>query len=77
MAISDQDISEVIALYLERYPEEAVDLAEPLRHLSTGQGFASRRNFTMHVTAGALLVRGDEILLVDHLAYGITLQPGG
>ena len=32
----------------------------------------------MHVTAGALLVRGDaEILLVEHLAYGITLQPGG
>ncbi|MBK3521171.1 MULTISPECIES: hypothetical protein [Streptomyces] len=32
----------------------------------------------MHVTVGALLVRdGTEILLIEHLAYGITLQPGG
>ncbi|MGW3176705.1 NUDIX hydrolase [Streptomyces sp. NPDC001153] len=32
----------------------------------------------MHVTVGALLVREDsEILLIEHLAYGITLQPGG
>ena len=32
----------------------------------------------MHVTVGALLVCGDAgILLVEHLAYGITLQPGG
>ena len=32
----------------------------------------------MHVTAGALLVRGGtEILLVEHRAYGMVLQPGG
>ncbi|MET9648567.1 NUDIX domain-containing protein [Streptomyces syringium] len=32
----------------------------------------------MHVTAGALLVRDNaEVLLVEHRAYGITLQPGG
>ncbi|MGP3913028.1 NUDIX hydrolase [Nonomuraea sp. 10N515B] len=32
----------------------------------------------MHVTVGALVVRsGAEILLVEHLAYGIILQPGG
>jgi 8-oxo-dGTP pyrophosphatase MutT (NUDIX family) len=31
----------------------------------------------MHVTAGALLVRRAEILLVEHRAYGIVLQPGG
>ena len=31
----------------------------------------------MHVTAGALLVRGTEILLVEHRAYGIVLQPRG
>lgn len=31
----------------------------------------------MHVTVGALLVRGTEILLVEHRAYGIVLQPGG
>ncbi|MFF1907203.1 NUDIX domain-containing protein [Kitasatospora sp. NPDC058218] len=32
----------------------------------------------MHVTVGALLVRDEaEILLIEHRAYGITLQPGG
>lgn len=32
----------------------------------------------MHATASALLVRGTgEILLVEHLDYSLTLQPGG
>ena len=31
----------------------------------------------MPVIAGGLLVRGAEILLVEHRAYGIVLQPGG
>jgi 8-oxo-dGTP pyrophosphatase MutT (NUDIX family) len=78
VAISDSDITSALSAYLECYPDEAALLAEPVRLLSEGGGFASRRNFAMHVTAGALLVRGDaEILLVEHLAYGITLQPGG
>ena len=63
--------------YLERYPEEAALLSEPVQLLSQGGDFASRRSFPMHVTAGALLVRGAEILLVEHRAYGIVLQPGG
>lgn len=78
MAITDSDIAGVLDAYLERHPHEAGQLAEPLRFLAEGRGFASRRTFPMHVTAGALLVRdGTEVLLIDHLAYGITLQPGG
>ncbi|WP_329431360.1 NUDIX domain-containing protein (plasmid) [Streptosporangium sp. NBC_01495] len=78
MAISDADILGALSAYLKRYPEEAALLSEPVQLLSQGGGFASRRNFRMHVTVGALLVRGDaEILLVEHLAYGIPLQPGG
>ncbi|GAA3821588.1 NUDIX hydrolase [Streptomyces chiangmaiensis] len=78
MAISDSDISGVLAAYLERYPEDAGQLSEPLRLLAQGGDFASRRSFPMHVTVGGLLVRdGTEILLIEHLAYGITLQPGG
>lgn len=71
------DISSALESYLERYPEEAGMLAEPLRMLSQGGEFSSRRNFPMHVTAGVLLVRDDKILLVEHRAYGIVLQPGG
>ncbi|MGW2105103.1 NUDIX hydrolase [Streptomyces sp. NPDC001948] len=78
MAIADSDIADALGAYLERYPDEAEQLAEALRLLAQGRGFASRRSFPMHVTVGALLVRdGTEILLIDHLAYGITLQPGG
>ncbi|MGH8966447.1 MAG: NUDIX hydrolase, partial [Actinomycetes bacterium] len=78
MAISDSDILSAVSAYLECYPDEAALLGEPLRLLSQGGDFASRRNFAMHVTVGALLVRGDaEVLLVEHRAYGITLQPGG
>lgn len=78
MAISDSDIARTLSAYLERYPEEAGLLAEPLRLLSHGEGFASRRNFSMHATAGALLVRGGtEVLLIEHEAYQLLLQPGG
>lgn len=78
MAISDSDISSALSAYLECYPDEAASLSEPVKLLAQGAGFASRRNFSMHVTVGALLVRGGaEVLLVDHLAYGIPLQPGG
>ncbi|ATM24602.1 NUDIX hydrolase (plasmid) [Streptomyces alboflavus] len=78
MAISDAEIMSVVAAYLEQYPEETGLLAEAVHLLSQGAGFASRRTFPMHVTAGALLVRdGSEVLLVQHRAYGITLQPGG
>lgn len=77
MAISNQDISSTLASYLECHPDEAALLPEPLRLLSQGEDFTWRRSFPMHVTAGALLVRGAEILLVEHRAYGIVLQPGG
>jgi 8-oxo-dGTP pyrophosphatase MutT (NUDIX family) len=77
MAISNRDILSALASYLELYPEEAALLAEPVRLLSQGGDLASRRNFPVHATAGALLVRGTEILLVEHRAYGILLQPGG
>ncbi|WP_090933447.1 NUDIX hydrolase [Nonomuraea jiangxiensis] len=77
MAISDVDISSALSAYLERHPGEAGPLSEPVQLLSQGSDFASRRNFPMHVTVSALLVRGAEILLVEHRAYGILLQPGG
>lgn len=77
VAIGNLDISGALAGYLECYPAEAALLSEPMRLLSLGGDFASRQNFPMHVTVGALLVRSTEILLVEHRAYGIVLQPGG
>jgi 8-oxo-dGTP pyrophosphatase MutT (NUDIX family) len=78
MAISDSDIVSVLSSYLERHPHETALLSEPLRLMRHGRDFASRRTFPMHATVGALLVRRNtEILLIEHRAYGITLQPGG
>ncbi|GGS76962.1 NUDIX hydrolase [Nonomuraea spiralis] len=77
MAITDSDILGTLTAYLERHPDEAALLSEPVQLLSQGGDYASRRNFRMHVTVGALLVRDAKILLVEHLAYGIPLQPGG
>lgn len=77
MSITDTEIASAVAGYLDRYPHEKALLAEPLQLLSQGKDFAHRRSFPMHVTVGALLTRGEEILLVGHRAYGITLQPGG
>ncbi|MGH7665341.1 MAG: NUDIX hydrolase, partial [Gemmatimonadaceae bacterium] len=69
MAISDSDISSALSAYLERYPDEAAQLSEPMQLLHQGENFASRRTFPMHVTVGALLVRNDaQILLVEHRA---------
>lgn len=78
MAINDQDIREALADYLDCHPDEFASLAEPLRILVTRTGFVSRTSYPMHVTLGALVVRGaSEILLIRHRAYGLTLQPGG
>ncbi|WP_285688951.1 NUDIX domain-containing protein [Actinoplanes sp. NBRC 103695] len=77
MSIADSEIAGILAAYLDRHPEETALLAEPVELLARGKDFASRRNFDMHVTVGALLTRGEDILLVGHRAYGIPLQPGG
>lgn len=61
MATINPDISGALASYLERYPGEAALLSEPVRLLSQGGDFASRRTFPMHATAGALPVRGHRI----------------
>ncbi|QWF85820.1 NUDIX hydrolase [Amycolatopsis sp. CA-230715] len=78
MTIGDSDIADTLTAYLDRFPEETTQLAEPMRLLRLGTNFASRRTFPMHATVGALVTRpGPEILLIEHRAYGILLQPGG
>jgi len=78
VSITNSEITSVVTAYLDRYSLETMLLAEPIRLLGQGHDAASRRTFPMHVTVGALLIRGGtEVLLVGHRAYGITLQPGG
>ncbi|MEU6073883.1 NUDIX domain-containing protein [Micromonospora sp. NPDC047074] len=72
------DERRLLTAYLGSYPHEATSLSVPLQMLNEGAEVTSRSHLPLHVTVGALLVRGGaEVLLVDHLAYGILLQPGG
>lgn len=76
--ITDAVIAHTVRTYLESHPNEIGPLADALQLLDSSGDFASRKSFPMHATVGALLVRSDdEILLVEHRAYGILLQPGG
>lgn len=78
MVIDGSDVLRAVTAYLDVYPGDAVSLSVPVQLLAEGAGCTSRFDLPMHVTVGALLVRGGaEVLLVDHRAYGILLQPGG
>ena len=77
MTIDSSDILRILSAYLYVYPGEAASLSVPVQMLTEGAGCTSRFDLPMHVTVGALLVRDGAVLLVDHLAYGILLQPGG
>ncbi|MEU1813356.1 NUDIX hydrolase [Micromonospora aurantiaca (nom. illeg.)] len=78
MAIDSPDVMRALTAYLDVYPADAAPLSVPVQLVAEGVGCTSRFDLPMHVTVGALLVRGGaEVLLVDHLAYGILLQPGG
>ncbi|MET7951084.1 NUDIX domain-containing protein [Micromonospora sp. NPDC005324] len=78
MEIDNSDVLAALSAYLTSYPHEATSLSVPTQLLSEGANAASRSHLPMHVTVGALLVRGGtEVLLIDHLAYGLLLQPGG
>jgi 8-oxo-dGTP pyrophosphatase MutT (NUDIX family) len=75
--ITDSDITITIARYLTRHPDERPALADPLSLLEHVGDITSRHCYPLHVTVGALVTRGRDLLLVRHRAYGIWLQPGG
>ena len=76
MAISNRDISGAFGSYLERYPEEASLLSEPMRLLSQGGDFASRRSFPMHGLSAYSWSAAPGSCL-SSTARMIVLQPGG
>ena len=78
MSITDNEIAQMLAANLDRHPGERGGLVEAVQLVTDGSSLASRGTFPLHVTAGALLLRGGvEVLLIAHRAYGIWLQPGG
>ncbi|MFI0722854.1 NUDIX hydrolase [Streptomyces sp. NPDC021224] len=79
MAITAQHIRDTLSCYLDRYPEDGDGLGALADSLADTPGtITSRKEFRGHVTAGALLLRPDErVLLIRHKALRTWLFPGG
>ncbi|MFI0943609.1 NUDIX hydrolase [Streptomyces sp. NPDC021020] len=79
MTVTAQHIRDTLTAYLDQYPEDKDALAELATALTASPDtIASRKEFTGHATAGALLFRPDgHVLLVEHKALGTWLFPGG
>ncbi|WP_327359644.1 NUDIX hydrolase [Streptomyces sp. NBC_01304] len=78
MAIRAEHVQGVVAAYLGRYPDEELALRSLIGRFGSGEPATSRTDFTGHVTVSGVIVNDDgQVLLVDHLASGRRLQPGG
>lgn len=79
MTVTAQHIRDTLTAYLDRHPEDKDALAELATALTASPDtIASRKEFTGHATAGALLLRPDgHVLLIEHKALKKWLFPGG
>jgi 8-oxo-dGTP pyrophosphatase MutT (NUDIX family) len=76
--ITNHDVHDALTAYLQRCPEDARALVEPLHLLGSGIAMTNRSCLPAHVTASALVMDDqDRFLLVHNRALDLTLQPGG
>ena len=79
----EKTIRIIIKKYLERYPHEEESLSRLLRLMEHNKGnyrnLFNRKNFEGHITASGFICcpKNNELLLLEHKALGISLQPGG
>jgi 8-oxo-dGTP pyrophosphatase MutT (NUDIX family) len=78
MAIHLEKITTVVDAYLLVHPEERDALRPLLDALEKGFDFTSRRRYPAHITAGVVLLDGeDRLLQIHHRGLGRWLNPGG
>ena len=72
-------IDNIVARYLEIFPEESNDLTLLQDQIKNKEDLTSRKNFRWHVTASWLVFWPDkkEVYLIHHKALDKYLQPGG
>lgn len=72
-------LSDILVRYLEFYPKELQQLKLLRQQIGNNEFLDDRRNFTGHVTAGAIILSADRkrVLLIHHKAYDQWQQPGG
>jgi 8-oxo-dGTP pyrophosphatase MutT (NUDIX family) len=78
MTITADEIRSVVTDYANAHPGEKPAIAPVLDLLDDDADLTSRKEFRGHATAGAVLVdHADRVLLIEHLALGTWLLPGG
>jgi 8-oxo-dGTP pyrophosphatase MutT (NUDIX family) len=78
MLVSAQQLKKTVAAYLAAYPESMSLVAPITEALERGAPVTSRKEFSGHVTASAVLFGPDEtVLLVHHRTLDRWLCPGG
>ena len=76
--VTDRDIRDLVARYLELHPDQADRLAVFTEALAAGERMTSRKTMPGHVTVGAFVVDDrDRLLQIAHKALGRWLNPGG
>jgi 8-oxo-dGTP pyrophosphatase MutT (NUDIX family) len=73
------EASQLLARYLACFPDETSRFALLQRQLAIGEDVFARSNMTGHITCSATVLnpQGTKVLLVDHVALGKWLTPGG
>ncbi|MFD7615580.1 NUDIX domain-containing protein [Streptomyces sp. NPDC059802] len=78
MPIPAPHLQDLVTAYVRGHPDELALLQPLLDRLAAGDDVTDRRQFDGHVTtSGIVLNDGDDVLLIDHLASGRRIQPGG
>ncbi|MEU6706548.1 NUDIX hydrolase [Streptomyces wuyuanensis] len=78
MTITADHIRTTIAAYLDQHPEDKTELGVILGLLDDGHDLTSRKTLPGHVTASAILIDPDGLILhILHNATGKWLLPGG
>ena len=76
--VSDAEIRDLVARYLERFPDQAERLRPVTDALADSTHLTHRRTFPGHVTTGAFVVDADgRLLQIAHKNLRRWLNPGG
>lgn len=69
-------IIKVLENYKKEFPEDVL-VDKFLEFAKTNRNLIDRKYLPVHFTVSALVMRESKILVVDHKALGISIQPGG
>lgn len=70
-------LEQEIDTFLHAYPQDKERLQPLLQALASGENLFSRKRFTGHVTASAIILQKGYVLAISHPGTGLSLPPGG